>query len=295
MITTKRSYWIFQANPRTGNDLRKILAANPRTGWWRITRFKDPRERVLPGDKIVLWQVEGDQPEAAGVYAIGEITRRPKRTNGMWRGWYRLTGVRDLDNPISARALRADPILRKVPVFRKNGAQGTNFRIDRDRYERIVSYFEGNRDIRAEIRPTKQNSQGPDTALVSGTAAHEIEFGERRLVRAYLDYMRRKGSRPRPYTIRLRGENPIACDLYDKRRRNLIEAKGVASRESVRMAIGQLADYVRVIHPRPKLAVLLPIRPRADLEKLLLSQTVHTIWQGRDGDFSDNSPGERFT
>src|SRR5947209_4195621 len=86
VTATIRNYWIFQANPRTGNDLRKILAANPRTGWWRITRFKDPRERVLPGDKIVLWQVEGDQPEAAGVYAIGEITRRPKRTNGMWRG-----------------------------------------------------------------------------------------------------------------------------------------------------------------------------------------------------------------
>jgi hypothetical protein len=264
-------------------------------GWWRITRFKDPRNHVLPGDKIVLWQVEGSHPDAAGVYAIGTITKQPELVEGLWRGWYRLTAVRDLDNPISAGVLRADPFLRKVPVFRKNGAQGTNFRISHDLWARILSYFEEKESTTApEIRPTQQSGQGPDTALVSATAAHEIKLGERRLVRAYRNYMRRKGSHSRPYRIRL-GRDNIECDLYDKPHRTLIEAKGAVSREAVRMAIGQLADYVRFFKPRPELAVLLPTRPRADLLKLLLSQKVHTIWQDRDGDFSDNSSDQRFT
>jgi hypothetical protein len=145
------------------------------------------------------------------------------------------------------------------------------------------------------VEPTREIGEGADIALVAGTDPHEMELRERRLVRAYQRYLQRKGARPRPDAIRLSGENSIACDLYDKRRRNLIEAKSIVCRESVRMAIGQLADYVRFIRPRPKMAVLLPVRPRADLEELLRSQTIHVIWQTEDGNFTDNSTELRFT
>ena len=41
------------------------------------------------------------------------------------------------------------------------------------------------------------------------------------------------------------------------------------SRESIRMAIGQLADYARYETAEVRSAVLLPERPRVDLKELL--------------------------
>jgi hypothetical protein len=59
------------------------------------------------------------------------------------------------------------------------------------------------------------------------------------------------------------------------------------------MAIGQLADYGRFTPPDTAAAVLLPERPRADLEALLTSQNIFCIWQTDTG-FGDNANG-RFT
>jgi hypothetical protein len=38
---------------------------------------------------------------------------------------------------------------------------------------------------------------------------------------------------------------PLFTDLYDKTTGTLVEAKGSVKRESIRMAIGQIADYRR--------------------------------------------------
>jgi hypothetical protein len=55
-------------------------------------------------------------------------------------------------------------------------------------------------------------------------------------------------------------------------------------------ALGQLADYSRFITPTPRLGVLLPSRPRPDLEALLATQSVAAIWV--DGEaFVDNAEG----
>ena len=52
-------------------------------------------------------------------------------------------------------------------------------------------------------------------------------------------------------------------------------------------AIGQLADYKRFVDPPPNhLAVLLPSRPRSDLEALLTSENIQVIWPAGEG-FSD--------
>jgi hypothetical protein len=45
------------------------------------------------------------------------------------------------------------------------------------------------------------------------------------------------------------------------------------------MAIGQLADYARFMSDDPRQAVLLPERPRRDLEDLLSDQGIALIWQ----------------
>ena len=61
------------------------------------------------------------------------------------------------------------------------------------------------------------------------------------------------------------------------------------------MAIGELADYARfLVDLSPRLAVLLPERPYADLEHLLTSQKIAAVWKSALGNFEDNSGG-RFS
>ena len=83
---------------------------------------------------------------------------------------------------------------------------------------------------------------------------------------------------------------PLYSDLYNETRGQLIEAKAGTSRSDVRMAIGQLADYARMIKPSPRCAVLLEARPSQDLIDLLHSQDFAVIWRDGPG-FCDNVGG----
>jgi hypothetical protein len=122
--------------------------------------------------------------------------------------------------------------------------------------------------------------------------AHEADRREQRLVLEYQAYMEARGSSVVRFRRQPPGEaKPIVCDLYDSTRRNLIEAKGVGTREAIRMAIGQLADYRRFAPAGTQCAVLLPSRPRRDLEELLDSQGVQAVWRAEDG-FADNASGQ---
>lgn len=58
---------------------------------------------------------------------------------------------------------------------------------------------------------------------------------------------------------------PIYTDVFVPQTNTLYEAKSVATRESVRMAVGQLLDYRRFLAPETNLAMLIPSRPSTDL------------------------------
>jgi hypothetical protein len=121
---------------------------------------------------------------------------------------------------------------------------------------------------------------------------YEAERREQKLVLAYFAFMRERGSQITRHLIQPEGEaKPIFSDIYDATRNNLLEAKGTVTREAIRMAIGQLADYRRFIEPRPSCAVLLPERPRSDLEMLLSVEGIAVVWPIEDGGFADNKAG----
>jgi hypothetical protein len=85
----------------------------------------------------------------------------------------------------------------------------------------------------------------------------------------------------------------LCTAIYDSTRGNLVEVKGTRTRNAVHTAIRQLSDYSRFVDPAPQLAVLLPTRPRPDLEALLTTQGVAAVWpEGRA--FADNADG-KFT
>jgi len=85
------------------------------------------------------------------------------------------------------------------------------------------------------------------------------------------------------------GSRVLSCDLFDETVKVLYKAKSNTSRESVRMAVGQLFDYRRFEPDGVALAVLLPRRPTADLEAYLKACGVGLVWRQQD-QFGSNCP-----
>lgn len=83
---------------------------------------------------------------------------------------------------------------------------------------------------------------------------------------------------------------PIFCDLFDVTANTLVEAKGSIARPAFRMAVGQLADYARLVDPTPKRLILVPERPRPDLLRLARSQGIGVIWPNEDDGFDSSQP-----
>ena len=78
----------------------------------------------------------------------------------------------------------------------------------------------------------------------------------------------------------------LLTDLVDQTTNVLYEAKGAATREAVRMALGQLLDYSRHVPGNPKLAVLLPARPADDLLDLLGRHGVSCVYELAPSEFA---------
>lgn len=128
--------------------------------------------------------------------------------------------------------------------------------------------------------PTEINSaQFFETAGTSGQLAVRRESD---LVASFL------GSQTdRPFSrwaINLPAEHTrLLTDVYDERDHVLYEAKAIAGRSDLRMAVGQLYDYRRHIDvPDLRCSVLLPERPTADLRDLLVDAGLGLVFKDND-------------
>lgn len=81
----------------------------------------------------------------------------------------------------------------------------------------------------------------------------------------------------------------LRVDLLDTTTNELYEAKGVTTRDSVRLAIGQLYDYDRFVKAAA-LVVLLPTRPSADLLRLLADRGMSCVFEEATGIFARKDP-----
>lgn len=119
----------------------------------------------------------------------------------------------------------------------------------------------------------------------TGTTALKREAD---LLARYQAHLEGRGHRCVRYRIRPPGElRDLYTDLVDETQNVLYEAKGVATREAVRMALGQLLDYGRHLPTAPALAVLLPARPARDLLDLLARHAVRCVYEAAAGRFAD--------
>ncbi|MER7519462.1 hypothetical protein [Streptomyces sp. NPDC126499] len=106
---------------------------------------------------------------------------------------------------------------------------------------------------------------------------------ESRLVLRFCRHLNRGGHSTLSLQIRHTPDHaPMFTDMWVDSAYLLIEAKAKPDRESVRMALSQLADYTRFLD-HPKKAVLLPERPTPDVIALAHSQQSAVIWPTAGG------------
>lgn len=145
----------------------------------------------------------------------------------------------------------------------------------------------------AKVNVPVEQLQTEKAYVAPNDEPYEAERREQRLVLLLEAHLTSIGHETCRQRILPPGETrPLFTDLYDTTIGMLVEAKGTVERGSIRMAIGQLADYKRFIddgHPN-HLAVLVPSEPRGDLCELLSQQGIDLIYPTGAG-FEDSTGG----
>lgn len=116
------------------------------------------------------------------------------------------------------------------------------------------------------IRQVPVEDQHTERSFVTpNREPYEIERAEATLVLRYRRYLLSQGHEVTRLSVIPAGEGaPLYSDLWDETDRDLIEAKGNVTRDSLRQAVGQLLDYGRFVGEATR-TVLVPSRPRPDL------------------------------
>ena len=118
---------------------------------------------------------------------------------------------------------------------------------------------------------------------------------ESALVQQFTGYLEQMGHQTSGVKVRIDEEEVIRADLFDITTRVLYEAKASPDRQKIRMAIGQLLDYKRLLEPQPQLRVLVPGPPKPDLCRLLAGVGIGATWPEHDGwcDMEPDALGSR--
>lgn len=232
--------------------------------------------------------------------AILEVTEEPRwdpdAVDQAWGGegdrWGVVTSVR----VVGALDLVDAPSLERIGVPRQAVQQHGHLQLSSAQYREAAMLILGGQQVaeangglgEAIAVPIEAGHvEGYDVA--SRQIVARAERREFRLVRDYVAALAAQGDDIMRYRLPV-DTGSLYCDVFNETRRQLIEAKASTDRGSVRMAIGQLADYARFFEPRPSLAVLVDARPNSDLVALLESQQISVVW--REGKtFSDNAAG----
>jgi 5-methylcytosine-specific restriction protein A len=222
-------------------------------------------QTLREGNRAVAQHVE--QGRALRVFVADGLIGQTQAKNQRYVGEFRV----DPNMPfVRSEAADVDGVDRVVLVFRLLPV-GDVWRRDGDESEFAVPEPD-----RAEV----EEQPGAEEALLENDAGLPFMFGAREagialrretaLVNRFESLLHSRGHRTSRYRVRPRGQlRPLFTDLYDHTDRILYEAKASATRECVRMAIGQLLDYRRYVPINSRASLLLPSCPAPDLLELI--------------------------
>ena len=168
--------------------------------------------------------------------------------------------------------------LRTVPVFRLNPVGGDQVRPSRG--QPVVDVVPARVDVRVvdlEAHRTASSTRTPGTGEITA------ERREAKLVRAYAEWLARRGGTAKAQSISVPGRaGRLRTDLFHVEADELVESKRTASSQDVRLALGQLLDYRRYVKPA-RMAVLVPVRPADDLVELLAEHGIGCVYPLGEG------------
>ena len=111
----------------------------------------------------------------------------------------------------------------------------------------------------------------------------EVARDEATLMRELESYLSGHGHTTKRWSVKVPGQSvQLLSDTFDVDSGILYEIKARATRDAVRMAIGQLLDYGRHVNHKHK-AVVLPSRPAEDLVDLISSLGMSLVFPLSDG------------
>ncbi|MFE9570948.1 restriction endonuclease [Streptomyces sp. NPDC006692] len=223
-------------------------------------------QRMISGNASILnHQAEG---RALRVFqgARGTVTYRGEFVIDQEDPWYSADAPETNDGP-----------LRKAIVFRLNPVDTA----PQEPATKLGRLLESDPN-QVDDLPLERNET--ETTFVNpNREPYEADRKEARLVKAFADFLTSNGHQSGRQRILPPGESrPLFTDLHSKGLGLLVEAKGSVTRESIRMAIGQLADYSRFVDHTTR-AILLPSEPREDLLALAETQGCAVIWADGKG------------
>lgn len=126
-----------------------------------------------------------------------------------------------------------------------------------------------------------------------GSAAVTAEKREQLLVESFSSVLEARGHQLSRWKITPpESTRPLYSDLFDETSGVLYEAKAQATRNHVRMGLGQILDYKRYTPDEVKeFSLLLPTAPHTDLLDLLRSQQLSAVWPAAEaGSFVKLTP-----
>jgi hypothetical protein len=305
-----RSYWIVSPNVRYNesmvSDWRRasILGRAAFMGWKPGDHPIGDRfaNEIVPGDVILIARRHHWAPEIVG---FGVVKGQAKRT------------VKTVKTPQSFGSMR-----RLSPFFATNHAPARIHIIDvlhhtssltklhprtRKEHALVCRWMERRlsrnkkRNLPDEAPAEVELQTFKATKLVDSPRHHQLDFlvrskkqiirakkNEARLLIGYQRWLKRRGR-----TLATAKYGKLECDGFEKARCNLIEAKSSASREHIRMAVGQLLDYAFQIKKKlgkPNMAILLPRKPNPHSVNWIAQRKISLIWLSKTA-FLDNANG----
>lgn len=105
------------------------------------------------------------------------------------------------------------------------------------------------------------------------------------LQNAYKEHLEAQGHEVYSIDIPVDGVH-LRADLYDATEDELIEVKSSIDRNTIRLGLGQILDYARIVQPRRKI-LLLPALPSRSLVWLLGAHDVRVLYRTTDGLFEE--------
>lgn len=243
-----------------------------------IELYGEPKSLKCPGGKVRI--LNRDARVLLEFIAASKTPRQFEKSNGQYQ-----QGCFIKAKPGTIR-------FKNGPQISGNFHGDGSFRFLEIGSDHMTIETDGGYDESPVVAKKRSNEKIHQTPFSGNIQGLERDNPEARLVRQYVKYI------GNPVRFVQHHYQNLHCDLFDTQQSRLIEAKMNISRETIRMAYGQLCDYRRFYKKpqykcRPRLAILLPGKPDRRVLRFLTDYKTLVIWKqfGCSLKFTDSAGG----